>query len=458
MMITDKNLLNKYNIPTPRYTSYPPANFFTEDFEYPQAIRAIQNSNNEEPQNISFYLHIPFCSQLCHYCGCNTHITRDKQLMTDYVDTLIKEILLYKERLSSDRCISQIHWGGGTPDYLDIEQIKKISRVFYDNFDFTEDAEIAMECHPAHLSFEYLYELVNLGFNRLSIGIQDFNKDVLKNVNRALPKIPVEEIVSFLHNREVSVNLDFVYGLPGQSVDGFSETIKKAVQTEPDRLALFSYAHVPWVKPHQKLLEKFQIPDAELKTKLFETAYAVLTENGYVSIGLDHFSKPSDELYTALKNRKLTRNFQGYCTRKTTGQVYALGVSGISQLSGAYLQNTKDLKRYAENIDKGILPFEKVYFLNENEKIISHIITEIMSNRFVSLEEVERKFHISYDEILKITKLDFDLLKTFEKEGLIKLEDKEITVTHQGMYFLRNIANVFDPLRKQTEKQFSKSL
>ncbi len=457
-MNINKELLKKYNVPTPRYTSYPPANFFSDNFKYSEATEALKKSNEEKTQNISFYLHIPFCSQLCHYCGCNTHITHNKSVINEYVETLKKEILLYKKILSPHRKISQIHWGGGTPDYLDIRQIQEIMGIFYENFNFIEDAEIAMECHPAHLTYDFMNELVNLQFNRLSIGIQDFDKDVLRKVNRALPILPVEKMVTFLHKKKIKVNLDFVYGLPGQTIERFSETIKKAVSIAPDRLALFSYAHVPWVKPHQKILEKYYLPDAETKISLFEAAFNILTENGYVSIGLDHFSKPDDELYIALQNKELSRNFQGYCTKKTTGQVYAVGVSGISQLDNAYLQNTKNLAVYSESINKGIFPFEKVYFLNKNEKIVSYIVTEIMSNRFLSFIDVEQKFNVSYDEIKEITKIDYDLLTVFENEGLIKINKKDISVTYQGMFFLRNIANLFDPLRKQTEKQFSKSL
>ena len=457
-MLINKQLLEKYNIPVPRYTSYPPANYFREEFDYTQAVSLIEKSNDEEPKNISFYLHIPFCSQLCYYCGCNTHITKDRNSILSYVEILKKEIFLYKNVLSKDRHISQIHWGGGTPDYLDFKSIKEIMQIFRDNFNFIEDAEIAMECHPAHLNFDYLEELVDLGFNRLSIGIQDFDETVLKNVNRALPNMSAEEIVHFLHKKNVSVNLDFVYGLPGQTPESFRQTIEKAVTISPDRLALFSYAHVPWVKPHQKLLEQFHLPNAEYKTAMFEAAYTLLTESGYVSIGLDHFAKPNDELNIALNNKSLSRNFQGYCTRQTTGQVYALGVSGIGQLSSGYLQNTKDINSYSKSVEKGMFPFEKAYFLNEKEKLIGAIITEIMANRFISFDEFEKKFKISYEEILRKTGLDFNKLKKFEKEGLVMISEKEISITHQGMFFLRNIASSFDPLIKNSEKQFSKSL
>ncbi|NPA36946.1 MAG: oxygen-independent coproporphyrinogen III oxidase [Chlorobi bacterium] len=457
-MLIDKTLLDKYNVPVPRYTSYPPANYFTTDFDYNTAIKVLEESNNEKPDNISFYLHIPFCSQLCYYCGCNTHITRDKEVINDYISTLKKEILMYKNFLSPGRKISQIHWGGGTPDYLDAEHVKEIMELFDRNFSFISNAEIAMECHPAHLSYNYMDTLLSLGFNRISIGVQDFDTQILKTVNRELPAIPVNDIVKYLQEKGVSVNLDFVYGLPLQTEKQFARTIDRAIQTSPDRIALFSYAHVPSVKPHQKILEQYGIPEAAEKTAMFETAYKKFTDAGYVSIGLDHFARPDDELSVALDNKMLSRNFQGYCTTRTTGQVYAVGVSGISQLNNAFFQNTKDLKTYSEKIKHNIFPFEKVYFLNNEEKLIGHIIKEIMSNRYLSYRKTCEIFNLSKDDIFRITRADTKKLAEFEQEGLISINEDGFTVTRKGAFFLRNIASLFDPLMKQQEKHFSKAL
>ncbi len=457
-MLIDKILLEKYNIPVPRYTSYPPANFFTSEFDYSTAVKVLNESNNDQMSNISFYLHIPFCSQLCYYCGCNTHITQDKQLIQNYVESLKKEILMYKDTLLPNRKISQIHWGGGTPDYLQFEQVKEIMELFYNNFSFIDSAEIAMECHPAHLTYEYMDGLLSLGLNRISIGVQDFDTNILNAVNRELPAIPVNDIVKYLQSKNIAVNLDFVYGLPLQTTEKFAKTIDSAVKISPDRIALFSYAHIPSAKPHQKVLEKFGIPDASIKTDMFEMAYEKFTEAGYISIGLDHFAKPDDELSEALNNKMLSRNFQGYCTTRTTGQVYAVGVSGISQLNKAFFQNTKDLKIYSEKVSRGIFPFEKVYFLNDDEKLIGYIIREIMSNRHLSYDKVKKYFNLSKEDILKITTVDYNKLNTFEAEELITLTDDGLSVTHKGTFFLRNIASAFDPLMKQQGKHFSKAL
>lgn len=320
------HLLEKYNVPTPRYTSYPPANYFHEDYTNEDVNNALIASNSAHPQNISLYIHIPFCNKLCFYCGCNTIISRENKLMDSYIETLKKEIVLLKSKLDKNRKVSQVHWGGGTPNYLPIEKIESIMSTLNDNFDFIPQAEVAMECHPWHLTYDYVDRSIKIGFNRLSLGVQDFNDKVMESINRNHSEIPIPELVDYIRKQGIDVNLDFIYGLPFQSVETFTETIKQAIEISPNRLVTFSYAHVPWVKKAQKKLEKYDLPDANEKVKLFEVAYDLLTSNGYKAIGLDHFAKETDELYLALDEKKLHRNFQGYCTRETTGQVYALGL------------------------------------------------------------------------------------------------------------------------------------
>lgn len=458
-MQISEELLQKYNVPTPRYTSYPPANYFHESFTAEKNKAALIESNQAQPQNISFYIHIPFCGKLCHYCGCNTHISKDKVLIKSYVETLKKEIILYKSLLNPQRKISQIHWGGGTPNYLPIEEVEGIMSLFFEHFEFIQKPEIAMECHPAHLTFEYIDRLVNSRFNRLSLGVQDFEAEVMKAVNRDESIIPIQELVKYIKSKgDISVNLDFVYGLPFQTTENFKSTIKKAVAVNPDRLAIFSYAHVPWLKKAQQKLEKFNLPNAEQKTALFDIAFKELTENGYVAIGLDHFAKPEDELSIALNNKSLHRNFQGYCTRNTTGQVYALGVSGISQLDNAYLQNTKDLITYKKAIDSGELAVEKVYYVDQNEKIVREVINELMCNNFLSFPKIASKYQIEIDELKAILSFEENTIKQFEKEGLLIYKENTIEITAEGQFFMRNIAASFDPKMKTNQKSFSKAL
>jgi oxygen-independent coproporphyrinogen-3 oxidase len=455
-----ENLIQKYNIPVPRYTSYPPANFFYENFGADDYVKAIEASNSEWPENISLYIHIPFCSKLCHFCGCNTQFTRDKEKMGRYVEAVKKEIRMVKRLLDPSRKVSQVHWGGGTPNTLPVEMIRGIMDVIHENFSFIKRPEIAIECHPAMLDENYTGQLVLAGFNRFSLGIQDFRQEVLDNVNRDAPKRPVKEIVSWIRSFEnTSVNLDFIYGLPFQDERTFSETIEKALEISPDRLVTFSYAHVPWIKKAQKILEKRGLPEADEKLTMFEAGFKILTENGYTPIGLDHFAKDTDELSIALKNRKLHRNFQGYCTRETTGQVYAFGSTGISQLESVYAQNEKKPDNYVELINQGKFTVEKGYHLNRSEKVIRHVITEIMCNEFVSFEETAAHFSISTEEVKKALNFDKSQFSGFVADGLLEIEgEHNFKVSGSGRFFIRNIAARFDPNLNKTNKQFSKAL
>ena len=459
MMNFEFELFEKYNKPTPRYTSYPPANYFNPAKNTENILQVIKDSNSTRPENISLYIHIPFCHQLCLYCGCNTHITNDKKTMLEYVDTLLLEIEILSKLLDKNRKVSQIHWGGGTPNYLPVKEIKKIMQKIHSTFDFINSPEIAMECHPAHLTYEYVDELAQMGFNRLSFGVQDFSEKVLDTVHREKPLIPIEKMVAYIQSYpQMSLNLDFIYGLPYQSLADYEKTIRKAVSLNPDRLAVFSYAHVPWIKKQQKSLEKYGLPTAKEKIALFQTAYNILYKNDYEVIGLDHFAKPSDELSIALKEKKLHRNFQGYCTLETTGQVYALGVSGISQMTNAYLQNTKDLKKYFQEINMGKLAVEKIYVVNNNEKVIREIIENIMCNMEVDLIKVSENHHITIDQLYQIAQPDLQEIAAFEKEGFLHFDNEKLILTHRGQFFMRNIAAAFDPNMKNNRKNFSKAL
>lgn len=379
--------------------------------------------------------------------------------MKVYVEAVKKEILMVKKHLDPKRKVCQVHWGGGTPNSLPLELMEEIMEVIHANFVFTEKPEIAMECHPAMLDDKYIDALVNSGFNRLSLGIQDFNLKVLQNVNRDPSVIPVEELVQMIRSHgDIGVNLDFIYGLPFQDAKTFSETIEKAVKISPDRLVTFSYAHVPWIKKAQKILEVRGLPKANEKLAMFEAAYQILTHNGYKAIGLDHYAKTDDELNVALENRTLHRNFQGYCTRETTGQVYAFGSTGISQLESAYAQNAKDTNKYVAQIESGNFFIEKGYQLNLTEKIIKHVINEIMCNYYLSWSEAAQKFDVSEDKIKATVEMEESRLQDFVTDGLLDYNSDEITVSKTGRFFVRNIAASFDPSLKNAVQKFSKSL
>jgi len=454
-----KHLIEKYNQPVPRYTSYPPATSFSADFTPEQAARAYTASNTEKPGNISLYFHIPFCTRLCHYCGCNTYFTRNRDLYGRYVEALGREIVMISSQLASERQVTQVHFGGGTPNALPVEMIAQIMDMVKENFSLSEKAETAIECHPALLDERYLTSLHKAGFNRISLGIQDFDPDVLKTVNRDAPVIPVDELTRIIRSLgNIGLNFDFMYGLPGQTEASFARTLEKAVSISPDRLVTFSYAHVPWIKKAQKILEKKGLPDPSAKLDMFLTGYRIMKEAGYLPIGLDHYARPDDELSVALQNRTLHRNFQGYCTRETTGQVYAAGITGISQLESAYIQNTRNMEFYLDQVSKRVFPVEKGYALSGNEKVIRHVITEIMCNNYLSWELASRELGLPEDEIKSLVSCNEHILEEFAADGLLRFTPEEVELTETGRFFIRNIAAAFDPGFRTTAGAFSKAI
>jgi oxygen-independent coproporphyrinogen-3 oxidase len=375
----DSELLQKYNVPVPRYTSYPPANYFSESFTAKDYEEALIQSDYMQPAHLSFYIHIPYCRQLCHYCGCNSFAETTEEQLNRYISALHKEIDTVIRKLNPNRRIAQIHYGGGTPTILPVNILKELNNHLLSAFSCIEKPEIAIECHPAYLQEKDWLSLTEAGFNRFSIGVQDFNKQVLEAVNRRPSLLPVETIFQLLRGKKCNINLDFIYGLPLQTEKSFSETIRQAIELQPDRLVTFSYAHVPWVNKRQMLLEKTGLPSNEEKSHIYVRTKELMNEAGYQPIGLDHFVKKTDELYTALQNGQLHRNFQGYCTRRTTGQVYAFGVTAISQLSTAYAQNSKDIEDYIKRTENGLATV-KGYRLNEEEQITCEVIETWMCN------------------------------------------------------------------------------
>lgn len=459
-MKIEKSLIEKYNIPAPRYTSYPPANHFKEGISEEKYIQLIKESNKKEPQHIAFYIHIPFCSKICYYCGCNAFTSRNNKQITDYIEALKTEIKNTITLIDKNRKISQIHFGGGTPNAIEAKYIKEIVILLSESFLFIDKPEIAIECNPAHLDKLYIDQLLAAGFNRFSFGIQDFDSEILKNVNREPSLLPINEILGYLREKspEASINLDFIYGLPGQSVNSFVKTIQQAAELKPDRLVTFSYAHVPWLKKHQQILDKKGLPCSDEKMDMFLASRKLLINEGYSTIGLDHYVLPSDELNTALKNKELHRNFQGYCTKRTTGQVYAFGVSAISQLENAYLQNVKDIKTYNGLIEQGKTVIEKTYILSKKELIIKDAITELMCNGILNFKEIAEKHNISLDSFKSISGIKDDAFDELIADELMEFENDAIKVSDLGMLFIRNIAIVLDPAYKAQQNKYSKTV
>ncbi len=458
-MLTDKNLVEKYNEAGPRYTSYPPATFFNEYFGNNDYLLSVEKSNFERPQNISIYVHVPFCPQICHFCGCTTETGFSRPFLERYIDAVIKEIEYVSQKIDKKRKLTQVHWGGGTPNSISYKYIERITNKLKETFDFAENYEMAIECNPAHLEFRHIELLKSFGFNRISIGIQDFRKDVLDAINRRPSKRPIEDIVKKIHDEGFrGTNIDLVYGLPLQTIESFRNTVERAVKLDTDRLVTFSYAHVPSVIPRQKILDDIGFPSSKEKAQMYEQSSQILTSSGYVSIGMDHYSKPDDEFAIALKEKKLHRNFQGYCTRETTGQVYGFGASSISQLDSAYSQNIKSTSDYIKNIDKKGVAVLRGYTLNNNEKIIRHIINSIMCNYYVDFDEVSRFFNISVNDIFEIVQYSESKFNDFIIDDLITLEGNIIVVKHKGRLFTRNISMRFDPLIKKKIGTYSKTI
>lgn len=446
----NKALVDKYNRPTPRYTSYPPANFFTTEYGAEQYLQAVEASNNEGIRQLSFYIHIPFCPRICHYCACNAYPMVTRPEVERYMQALLREIDIVCQRLDPERQITQIHYGGGTPTAIPLHWLAKINKRLTERFRLAQGAELAIECHPGYLSLHNWQELVEAGFNRVSLGVQDFHPEVLRAVNRQASREAFEDIFALLRQAGVQINLDLIYGLPGQSVESFAENIERAIQLQPDRLVTFSYAHVPWVKESQRILERLGLPDSETKSAIFARVKAMLGKAGYEAVGLDHFVRPSDPLAIAQREGLLHRNFQGYCSRATTGQVYAFGVTAISQLSGSYAQNTKDIGEYINSIERGLLPIERGYNLNPKEQMAGEIIASLMCNGQLRWSELAETFGSTAVQIEQAVYRNEDLIHSLCADRLIEEADWGIKVLPEGQAFVRVIASAFDPLMQSS--------
>lgn len=458
-MLSKKELLIKYNESGPRYTSYPPATFFDSKFSNSDHERHVIESNNENPSNISIYIHIPFCPQICHFCGCTTESGYTKPFLERYVDAVIKEINHVAKKIDKKRKVTQVHWGGGTPNAISYRYIEKITNKLYDEFKFASSYEMAIECNPAHLEFRHIELLKKFGFNRISLGIQDFRDDVLEAINRKPSKHKIEDIVSKIKSEGFTgTNIDLVYGLPLQTVSSFKKTVERAIELQTERLVTFSYAHVPSVLPRQKILEKIGFPNSNEKASMYEDSYKKFVNSGYISIGMDHYSLPEDEFAVALKNKNLHRNFQGYCTRETTGQVYAFGASAISQLSSAYSQNIKNAAQYIKAIEANNLAIFRGYSVTKEQKVIRDVINNLMCNYYVNFNDIADNNEISINKLYDIIDFSYENFDEFVRDGILKISNDKINVYENGRLFTRNIAMKFDPLVKKNIGTYSKTI
>ncbi len=452
-------ILLKYNRPGPRYTSYPPATFFHTGFSTDDYKKALIRSNEEKPNAISIYLHVPFCPRQCHFCGCNTSIAKETNHIDRYMKAMIKEIHSVAELIDKKRLVTQIHWGGGTPNSIPLSYISDVMNTLKSHFTIAENAEIAIECNPAYIEYEHIDSLANDGFNRISLGVQDFDADVLHAINRLPSKLPLKDLMQYARSKGIkSINIDLVYGLPKQNNASFADAINKAIDLKPDRLVTFSYAHVPWFNAAMKKLEEYGLPTTEQKFEMFELAYNKLSTSGYIPIGLDHYALPEDDLSLAMNEKKLHRNFQGYCTRETTGQVYAFGASAIGQMWSAYSQNVKSYEKYIELIETTGFAIERGYLMTKTDLMTRETINAVMCNGYLNFDDIANQFDMTVDEMKSTLHFSPEKLTEFIEDDVLTLNGNCLSISREGMLIVRNIAMAFDPQLETKQGMYSKTI
>jgi oxygen-independent coproporphyrinogen-3 oxidase len=452
----DLDLVQKYNVAGPRYTSYPPATKFTDAFTWPELAEKILENNKTE-RDLSLYFHIPFCETLCWFCGCTTVITLNHSQGQTYINYLEKEIAQMATLINPRRKAVQLHFGGGSPTFLAPDEIRRLGDVIHKYFKFSDDIEAGVEIDPRRLTRDHAVALRETGFNRASIGVQDFEPAVQEAVHRIQPRAMTQQTIDWLRETGFgSINLDLIYGLPHQTAESFNRTLDVVLEMQPDRLAVFSYAHVPWIKPAQKILEQKILPSPEIKLQLLKNVIERLTENNrYVYIGMDHFARPKDELVLAQRNKTLQRNFQGYSTRGNA-DIYAFGMSAISQIPDAYWQNEKDLLKYYAALDTGKAPLARGYVVTDEDKIRRDTIMRVMCDLGLNYAAMSQRLGINFaahfeQEIASLT--------AYETDGLVRRSETGLEVTDTGRLFIRNIAMCFDnTLASSGERKHSRTI
>ena len=443
----------KYSRPAPRYTSYPTAVEF-KDLKMEDIVPFYKNSTKP----LSLYFHIPFCKSACYFCGCNVIYTSKEDKKVKYLEYLRKELQILKKHLDTNREVIQLHFGGGTPTFLSPEQLKELLDLIHEFFpNFADDSENSIEIDSRFLTKEQLEVLIEGGINRISFGVQDFNYDTQKAVNRIQSYELTKNAVDMARDYGIkSINIDLIYGLPYQTFDSFKETLNQVLTLNPDRLAVFNYAHVPWMKKSMRKIDETTLPHPSEKLKILKYTIDFFEGNGYKMVGMDHFAKPEDELFKALKKGELHRNFQGYTT-KGGADLIGIGVTSIGEVEDAYIQNYKDLKNYEKAIDEGKLPVFRGVILNDEDKIRKKIIMEMMANFSLDIKRLQKETGINFfekfaDEIKE--------MQEFVDDGLVTISDDKIEVSKTGTMLIRNIVLPFDEYfkRMKNQKAFSNTV
>lgn len=451
------DLVRKYSIPGPRYTSYPPATKFTPELEPLALDDVIADDNRPGAGPISLYFHLPFCETRCWFCGCNTVITRRRGSAAEYLDDLAREVALTAERMDRTRVVTQIHLGGGTPTFFPPEELRRLGALLWTTFPRrAPDCEFSVEIDPRRLTADHVVALREIGATRASLGVQDTNPRVQLAVHRIQPQSVNEQAFAWLReNNFRSINVDLIYGLPLQTPTSFAGTIDDVLSLGPERLSVFSYAHVPWIKPAQKIFDdREQLPDAEQKLAMFAVAHEKLTAAGYVDIGLDHFARPEDELAIALREGTLHRNFQGYSTRGGAS-LYSFGMSSISATPDTYRQNFKTLPEWKAALDAGRLPAERGLRLTPEDLRRRTIIMRLMCDRRLSFTALSQELGVNFAETYAS---ELSSLADLEQDGIVTRTKASLEVTPVGTPLLRVVAMRFDPLLSDSGARHSRTI
>lgn len=448
------NLIEKYNVPGPRYTSYPTVPYWTNSpsqEEWKTHVKnAFQCTNSSE--GISIYIHLLYCESLCSYCGCHTQISKNHKVELPYIKSLLKEWELYISLFDEKPIIKEIHLGGGTPTFFSPENLNTLISGILDKSVLAKNYSFSFEAHPKNTTKEHLQVLYDLGFRRLSLGIQDFDSKVQEIVNRIQPFEMVEEVVN--NAREIgytSINFDLIYGLPLQTLESVEKTIELSNRLRPERIAFYSYAHVPWIKPTQRKFTEADLPEDNQKRALYELGKKRFEECGYIEIGMDHFALPNDELYLALKENKMHRNFMGYTSQKTQLMI-GLGVSSISDSWTCFAQNTKSLREYNTMIENGEFPIYRGHTLDKEDLYLRKLIVDLMCNLNTSWKSN------MHSEFLSEALNELEML---EDDGLLIRNEGSLFITEKGRPFVRNICMAFDARLKRSKPEtrlFSKTI
>ena len=459
-----QDLIQEYQVNGPRYTSYPSALQFNERFGEQDYCAQVESSNQfVVPKPLSVYIHIPFCASLCYYCGCNKVVSRKKGIANDYLEYLYKEIELQAALYEDDRLLEQIHFGGGTPTYLTPKQLEELLGVLAQHFHLAlpNKLELGIEVDPRSVNDQTITEIIELGFNRISIGVQDFDSEVQVAINRVQSKDQVTSVIEAARRNGVkSVSLDLIYGLPKQTKESFKRTIDEVIAIRPARIALYHYAHMPSQINAQRLIDESTLPSSSEKIAMFSETIGRLIDAGYIYIGMDHFALADDSLAQARTTGGLQRNFQGYSTHAEC-DIIGLGVSAISNVNESFCQNTKSISTYKAMLAKQMLPIEKGISLNEDDQVRAEVIQRLMCDGIVDFDRIGEQYHIQFQHYFHEEILSLDL---FEKDDLIQLSQSGFNVTERGRFFLRNIAMVFDvylpkiSLQKASQSSYSKTL